>query len=105
MGVPRDPDAAQASQLFSIPLTALGRGDFCAAFTDAEGTVYRVARHEKAARAIRREAALLREMAGRLPVPVPALSYHEEPVPHTRHPVLAGEVLTRYSDLVRYVDA
>ncbi len=77
-------------------MEAYGRGDFCLAFR--LGTiVVRLARHAEAAAALRRETAVLEQIADQLPCPVPRLNFHT-PVgcpPFTTHREVVGVPITR----------
>lgn len=97
-------DGSTAAELLAGELSAangaglepVGRGDFCFAFRS--GTrVYRVARHPEAARALRREACVLPQIAGALPVPVPrpVLAEPTSAPPFAVHEMIGGEALTR----------
>ncbi|HEX2188854.1 MAG TPA: aminoglycoside phosphotransferase family protein [Longimicrobiaceae bacterium] len=78
------------------PLEPLGEGDYCLAFRWGSRVV-RAAKHPAAAAALRREACVLAEVAGLLPLPVPRPEYHAPPgcPPFTVHDEVRGEVLTR----------
>lgn len=77
-------------------LSPAGEGDFCLAFRRG-GSIVRVARHRKAADALRREACAMAGIAAHLPLPVPRPSFHE-PAPgraFSIHAEITGEALTR----------
>ena len=78
------------------PLEPIGEGDFCFAYRAGEHIV-RIAKHEEAAAAIRREACVLRRIADPLPLEVPRPTYREPygAPPFTVHREVRGDVLTR----------
>jgi aminoglycoside 2''-phosphotransferase len=76
----------------------LGEGDFCAAWLVDERFVIRLAKHELATQALRREAQLLPTLVHRLPLPVPRpLLLGETPNGSTFvvHELVRGTPLTR----------
>lgn len=96
-------DHATAAALLSdhlpgagVHLTPLGHGEFCLAFR-LGCQVVRVARHPRAAIALRREVCALVAIAHALPLPVPRPTYHSPSTcpPFTVHDEVTGEVLTR----------
>lgn len=96
-------DHATAAALLSdhlpaagVHLTPLGYGEFCLAFRLGKQIV-RVARHPRAAIALRREACVLAAIADALPLPVPRPTYHSPSTcpPFTVHDEVTGELLTR----------
>ena len=78
-------------------VAALGAGEFCEAFLVDDIDVYRFARHDEAARALRREACVLRRVAGSLDltVPLPIDVELDEDPPFVSHRLVAGEDLSR----------
>lgn len=78
------------------PLVPLGEGEYCIALRLGERVV-RVAKHEEAELALRREACVLGEIADSLPLDVPRLRLHAPadcPL-FTVHEEIRGEALTR----------
>lgn len=76
-------------------LQPLGHGDFCIAFTMSDH-VLRIARHEAAAAALRREACVLEAVADRLPLSVPRPVHHSTTPypPYSIHKLIEGLPLT-----------
>ena len=77
-------------------LEPLGEGDFCFAYR-ASTLVVRVAKHARAAEALRKETCVLARIEGRLPLDMPRLEYRspEGSPPFTLHREVVGTVLTR----------